>query len=397
MVVRYFCRCLTCGHAHTLRISMGHGPTQQHTFACGKCAQDMSIEVVQQPEIASCEIKCTTNCRDGTEEGLIVNLHPDFPIPEDQLHVDQAFPWLSRVAAVGKRQESLGLRGPQPSSVQDMQKWRSEIQTHPQQWAILRKSWSLARSGKEDLALTELNRYKFHRPDASHRLADALFDFCGTLLQSKVMLYVGAEETMRACSRQYPQEFARLKQWYSSACASDHLDRYFDIFSQFFQDFAEFSQTLLLYQYGLPLSASDVASSQAFARAKMFYGNSFEALTSNFVLLAALNNVFSTRAFDQFEKMDMKKYVTINKARRGEAFSETAPFAAFAEGLDSGLRNASHHGAIKLDPTRRHILIRSGGTGADRRMRYIEYLFLCCDIFIKLAALFMLELLLVWQ
>ena len=40
------------------------------------------------------------------------------------------------------------------------------------------------------------------------------------------------------------------------------------------------------------------------------------------------------------------------------------------------------------------IAFRSGGTGAERKMRYSQYLYLCNDNFLKLAALLMLELVL---
>ena len=90
--------------------------------------------------------------------------------------------------------------------------------------------------------------------------------------------------------------------------------------------------------------------------------------------------------------MDLKKYLTINKARRGEPFSDNKALATFSTDLNSPLRNASHHGAIKLDNNRKNIIFRSGGSGSEKRMRYTEYLFLCNDLVMKLSALLMLEL-----
>jgi hypothetical protein len=46
--------------------------------------QDMSLSPMEY----------ISNCQAGTEEGEIVNLHPHFTIPEDQLHKDRVFPWL---------------------------------------------------------------------------------------------------------------------------------------------------------------------------------------------------------------------------------------------------------------------------------------------------------------
>lgn len=391
MVIRYYCRCLTCGFVHTLRIAMGHGPTQHHTFQCGGCREDMTIDVVQRPERLGADITCTANCEDGTQEGLIVNLHPDFPVPEDQLHVDQAFPWLKHVRAVGQQQEALGLRGPQPASAETMAEWLSKIQTHPQQWAIISKAWSLARSGRDDLSRGALRKYVSEALETDAQLDDVLFDFGARLLQGRQALYMEAFTVMNECAKRAPDNVNDFRIWYAANLASEHRDRYFDIFSQFFRDYGEFSQTLLLTQYNLPISGDEIASSQAFSRTKMFYGNAFEALTSNFVVLAAMNNIYLGRAFNQFATMDIKRYLTLNKARRAESFAATPGFAAFAASLNSSLRNASHHGAITLDPGNRRIRFRGGGTGAQQKLNYAEYLGLCSDIMLRFVTLLMLE------
>jgi hypothetical protein len=397
MVVRYYCRCLTCGHPHTLRIAMGHGPTQQHTFQCGGCSQDMTIDVIQRPESTSCDITCSMNCEAGTEEGLIVNLHPDFPIPEDQLHVDRVFPWLAHVARVGKRQEELGHASPAFSSLEDLKAQYSQIQTYPVRWAIVRKAWSLARSGQSALAAQELAKYQLRQANSNPRLEDVLFDFCAGLLQSKAPLFVDARALLELVFAQSPNEVQQLAKWYREHWGQDHLERYFDIFSEYFKDFGEFSQSLLLCQYGLPIGEDEVASSQTFSRTKMFYGNAFEALMSNVEILACINNIQSGRPFDQFASMNLKKYVTINKARRAEPFAATPALAALATGINSTVRNPSHHGAIRLDQSSGMITYRSGGTGATQRMRYIEYLTLCSEMLLQLAALLMLELTLAQQ
>jgi hypothetical protein len=392
MVVRYFCRCLTCGHAHTLRIAMGHAITQQHTFPCGGCEQDMTIDVLQHRETANCDITCAVNCEVGTEEGLIVNLHPDFPIPQDQLHVDRAFPWLEHVRAVGERQSELGLNMPPFRSLEDFRLQMQSIQTHEQRWAVVRKAWSLTRSGKDTLAAEEIAKYRFGPGASGKGLEDLLFDFCGHLLQSKASLYEGAFETLKATFRINGPGVSSLAHHYREHWQRDHLDRYFDIFSQYFRDFGEFSQTLLMCQYDIPLKAEEHASSQSFSRTKMFYGNGFEVFMSNIEVLACVNNVLSGRSFDEFAMMNLTKYSTINKAGRAQTFMATKPFADFASGINSSLRNGSHHGAIRLDANQRNVLFRSGGTGAENKMKYVEYLRLCSDLMLRLCALLMFEL-----
>jgi hypothetical protein len=395
MVFRYFCRCSTCKFKHTLRIAMGHSPTQQHTFCCGGCGEEMSIEVIQLRDTASCEIRCTSNCEKGSEEGLIVNLHPDFPIPEDQIHVDRVFPWLEHVRGIAKHQQALGVVMPQFSSLEEFQCFASERQGPSERWEILKKAWSLSRNGRPDLSSDTLKKYGFNRTEAVPEFEEVLFHFCGTLLhQIRYPLFRQAAELLAEAHRKQRHEFARLKQIHKGQWFDEHLDHYFDIFSEYFRDFGEFSQTLLLCQYDLPLEDNATASSTAFSRIKMFYGNTFEVLTSHYVVLACLNNIISGRPFDQFQSMDLKKYLTTNKANRANPFANTEPFAAFSANLNSALRNASHHGAIKLEKSRKKISFRSGGTGAEQKMRYSEYLLLCNNHVLKLAALLMLELIL---
>lgn len=374
---------------------MGHSPTQKHTFNCGGCNEEMSIDVIQHPETASCDIKCTLNCEQNSTEGLIVNLHPDFPVPEDQLHVDQAFPWLKHVQDVAMQQIAFGASIPKTSSLEELGDIALKIQTLPERWSIIKKIWSLARNGRDDLATEELKKYDFLGVDISPSFEEALFHFCKVLLnRAKYPLFSDAAELLYECSRTSPEEYFKLKKTHHDEWFRDHLDHYFDIFTEYFKNFGEFSQALLLCQYNLPIEEDAVASSSAFSRTKMFYGNAFEAITSHFVVLACLNNILGGRPFDQFQTMDIKKYLTINKANRAKPFSETKQFSVFSTLLNSSLRNASHHAAIKLDQNHKTIAYRSGGSGAEHKMRYIEYLFLCNDHVVKLAALLMLELVL---
>jgi hypothetical protein len=93
VVVRQFCKCSTCGQAHTLRISVGYNPYQEHTFYCAGCNEAIVIGMkVNLQDMSSFPMEYINNCQASTEEGQIINLHPHFAIPEDQLHTDRAFP-----------------------------------------------------------------------------------------------------------------------------------------------------------------------------------------------------------------------------------------------------------------------------------------------------------------
>ena len=311
--------------------------------------------------------------------------------------MDQAFRWLRHVAQVGKRQQELGYTSPSAELIEDLKALSSQSQTYPERWAIVRKAWSLTHSGQSALAAQELKKYRLPEANTDPQLEEVQFDFCAGLLQSKATLFVDARALLESVIAQFPNEIGRLAHWYREHWGRDHLERYFDMLSQYFKEFGEFSQSLLLRQYGLPIGESEVASSQMFSRTKMFYGNAFEALMSNVEVLACLNNILSGRPFDQFASMDLKKYVTINKGRRAEPFADTPPLAAFAMGVNFALRNASHHGAIRLDQGSGMITYGSDGTAGTKKMRYIEYLALCSEILLQLAALLMFELVLAQQ
>ena len=252
---------------------MGHSPVQKHTFSCGSCGEEMSIEVIQKPDIASAEIHCVSNCEESAEEGLIVNLHPDFLIPEDQLHVDGVFPWLGQVQDLAERQMELGATMPQFSSFEEFRRFALEIQTLQECWTIIKKAWSLSSNGKHDLAKTVLEKYKLNDTGSSPELQEALFHFCGTLLNHGLFsLFTHAAELVADCRQRAPEEFRRFKHVHNAEWISGHLDKYFDVFSEYFRDFGEYSQTLLICQYGLPIQENAAASSTAFSRTQMFYG-----------------------------------------------------------------------------------------------------------------------------
>ena len=80
----------------------------------------------------------------------------------------------------------------------------------------------------------------------------------------------------------------------------------------------------------------------------------------------------------------------VSKEKKANPFEQIQPFYTFTDGLDSTLRNGSHHASIWRDGEK--ILYRSGGTGAQREIAYSRYLHLCNKLTISLAALFIIEL-----
>ena len=133
-----------------------------------------------------------------------------------------------------------------------------------------------------------------------------------------------------------------------------------------------------------------IVSSNGFEQIKLYYGDAYEALTSNMTIIACLNNIMDGREFDEFKSMKLSKYLEINKANKSNPFKLTPIFSVFAENdIESSIRNGSHHASIWRDGEK--IMYRSGGTGAEHNIPYTRYLDYCNKLTIKLAALFIIE------
>ncbi len=318
MVIRHFGKCSTCGFSHTLRISVGHNPYQEHPFNCGECGEDITVGMDVDFEAPSVDIRQITNCELGEEEGQIVNLHPEVTVPEDQIHEDFAFPWMEHTRDILTAQEKQAGGSLAFTSGEKALEFFNGNQTPIDGWAIIKKSWSLINHGRITLGHNPIEKYKDHYFDSPHELNYVLFHFCTKFLSSaRYLIFKDAANYLEQIYKNHPREFHEYRKLYISEFHSDHLYRYFEVMSDYFRDYLEFSQTLLFVQNGLPIPEGGKATSSAFRRTKMFYGNTFEALSTNVSVLACLNNIGEGRAHDEFEKMNLKKYLTTNKALRG--------------------------------------------------------------------------------
>lgn len=392
MVIRHYINCLTCNTPHTLRVSVGHNPYQEHTFSCTNCNEEITVGLNVDFQNTQVDFKYVNNCESGDKEGIIVNLHPDFAIPADQVHVDRVFPWLADVHQVA----GVFLQNnPDVGRIFDLRSALWGRRSPFEEWEILRKAWSLSKNGKDDLAKKKLAEYVGSTSQELPTIKDALFHFSfKLLLPKKIKLFIDAIKLIQEIVKDHPDEFARFREFFIKNHYPDHLERFFELYSDYFRDFTEYSQTLIYVKCDIELPDNFKASSNAFKRTKMFYGNAFEALTTNIMFLACLNNVYKGRQFDKFESMDLNNYLTINKANRASPFKDTVAFASFTKCFDSTLRNASHHGAMKIDNKSGMLSYRSGGTGALREMSYSSYLLMCNEMMLSAVALLNVELIL---
>lgn len=377
MIVRYSIKCSTCDAIHTLRIGVGHSNYQKHNIKCCKCDEDIVVGLsLDQANTKISGLVCIDNCEPSDDEGTIVNIHPDFVFPEEHINTDLYFGAVEQLHYMRTKQAD-------PSD-------NKQAAGFVDEWAILRMAWSFNIKGKTDLLNAKLEaRFKDRQMD----IHDYLFQF---------LTYFVAEEgkckfesimsTIGTIRRMYPAELTRFLEYYYTNLKKEHALVNYELFDDFFKDFTEYNQLYLYYTNGLAIPDGFKATSSNYRATKMFYGNCYEVFTSHIIILAALNNIANGRKYDEFEKMNLAKYKSIDKSGRCNPFKDNEAFYAICEELDSSLRNASHHVATKLNTKTGIITYRSGGTGSIKTMSYAQYLSKCIGIMMSSCILYMIEL-----
>lgn len=394
MIVRNYIECGTCSEKHTLRIQVGYSSYQEHTFSCSQCAENIVVGMHCDQSNGTVSLDLKENVRRGGGEGEIIYLSSEFPVHKDQMNQELTFPALSHMKMMFDMLRDKGVDITSDEAYSDLKKRADQTANDEDNWKFIKKGWSLTSKGNLALAEKQLQNYKAYDFDGPYELSPLLFDFAASLLQPKKYdLFAVAADALGNIKSAHPAEYARFVSFYKTSLQEEHLDRYFSIFSEYFKCHDDLRQTAMSIRANMQLPEDYVASSTNFPNTKLFYGNTFESLTSNLTVLACLNNIRLGRKFDEFANMDIKKYLTINKANRANPFSEFSEFSAITDCLDSTLRNASHHGSIRIDGAGRKITYRSGGTGAHKEMSYCEYLNKCNRIFISACALLKLEIL----
>ncbi len=388
---------MTCNAPITTRIWVGHNPEQIHAFLCPNCKEEITIGMEVDLENLSTNIIHIENCEHCEIEGVIVNLNPHFVINEKNEASDKSFPWMEQVNYIRKAsklpepERPKGLKGPM---MLDAYNELGGINNATEMWKIIKKGWSLKENDQTLLSQKTLSEYSRYGYEDKIKLENILFDFLALMLMPrKIQVFNDGLDFINQAKEADGVEFDRFKAFYIAEIKSDNLHRYLEILTEYFRGYSEYDQALLYVKNGAPVPDGCIATSSGFKTTKMFYGNAFEHYTSNISVLACINNILNGRHFDQFQNMDLKKYLTINKANRANPLKGNQLLLGFCACLDSTLRNSSHHGSLKLVKKRRYLEYRSGGTGAKREMPYSRYIEMCSDIALTSFALLMLELL----
>jgi len=260
-------------------------------------------------------------------------------------------------------------------------------------WKILSRVLRLHFDHKSKLCGRVLSHYKWIFTTDNKTPYSALRDFSqGMLFPSRMPTLKEYSNFLSELQNQHTNRFDRFVVHYKKELFKHHIARYLQIFDDYFRDYSEYKQTLNYIRCGIELPEGSYASSRGFDRVRMFYGNAFEILTSHFVIPACLNNICNNREFHQFAEMDLSLYTTIDKANRAEPFKNNSKLKFLLEGVDTGLRNASHHADIRLLKGHDIIEYRSGKKRKKKTMAYVRYIHLCNTLIINLFIMLDIEL-----
>ncbi|MEZ8627876.1 hypothetical protein AB6D75_19000 [Vibrio splendidus] len=392
MVVSEYLTCNICERKYRVRVGVGFDSYQKHYFDCSECEQPVVFAL--RAVAPNAHVEVVENCvlTQKPESDEILNFHPNCAFTLDKLHHPFAFPSIEYQNMI---QPHLRLV---PGRIQDIST-QFDIPNAPFLWSTLKSILSLEAKAESSKALAKvLQRYETERKKSkpSFNLTkgeDILIEFFDGVFYPRVNdTFTPIKGVIDTLSEE--GKLDDFYEYYNTNLKSENLTRYLSAFSDYFKyrdHFGQLSMHARVYDENVD---DRIISSKDFEAIKLYYGQVYESLTSNFTVLACLNNLLNGRAFDTFQRMNLNKYIKdVEKAKKHNPFAEQEEFNLFHEDLDSSLRNGSHHASVWRDGEK--VIYRSGGTGAERDMSYSRYIHMSNKLTISLAALFMVELYLV--
>jgi hypothetical protein len=394
VIVRQYVTCAECSTAHVLRIGLGGEPVQAHRFACTGCGEEMGI-IVELGKGWSYGPN-TEKLADEDDDAPIVNLHPSFVFPKEEIGSANAFPSLGIGKELIEGVTAARERAVLPTTLNDLAAIGPRRAPVTEEWPALRAAWSLHRSGKDALAAKRLAKFVptagYHDPPDT--LADWVFQFAARMTQPRFEEHFEGLFQQVLIAKEKP-DFGRFVQHYGQDMSAAHARRYFETVKDYLAAFSEFSQVHHLVMAGVEVGDGQAAASIDFDATRMFYGNAFEAFGDNVEFLTCINNLVEDRPFDELRTIALADYQRSDKAGRCRAIAHNPAMAIMCAEFDNQVRNAAHHGGMSFDRLSRTVEYRSGkgGQGEVRTMGYALYLARCSNLFAQTIVLLRLEIL----
>lgn len=388
MITRHYIVCITCGQLHILRISVGHDALQKHSFRCRSCSEPIALALRVDYENIRTELKTIDNCdivaRD--DDGPIVNLSPQFVLPEHLHGMDTIFP--SMMEHHRLREANPDYFEQQKLSVADT----SLMSPHPpgvtHDWEFARRVWSLFLNRRHDECSDYISRnhsqYRFsERPQP----LEVIYTYCAKVgLSTANRLFYDFAHEFKVAKNNSPEALFRFVKYFVDQHFHNLLVDSYDIIREYMQNYSEFSQVLFYVETDVEIPSDSRPTSVAFDDTKMFYGNAFECLGKYLMLPACLHNLTQGRSHDVFETMTLSEYMKISKANKAKPFRNNARLGWIGTVMDNRLRNASHHANVRYNEESGDIIYRPTQSPTDEHISYGQYLVQCNRILQCIAA-----------
>lgn len=374
-----------------LRVGAGLEDNCHHSFDCPNCGTPLTINLRSKAPAAWVQTEENTKIIPQVEQpDFIINLHPSCAFNSSDFHAERIFASLAYIQAIvpymrqrpGKHQDAaLQFEVPNTAIIWQTVKNLISLDLNGDPKGLIQKHFHTYKNARTKY--TPYLEFSDHKEAITKFFDDIFYPKIGSLLSNALTFTQSAKS-------QHTEEFERFASWYKSEMQTEAVGRYSALFSDYFRCFDQFRQILYFSRVSKDEVDDLVVGSKRFDEIKLYYGQAYETLTSQYILLACINNISAGRKFDEFKSMSLNKYIKdVEKAKRSNPFSDVPELYAFAEFENSSLRNGSHHASIWKDGEK--VMFRSGGTGAENNMPYARYLHLCNGITIANAALFLLE------
>jgi len=391
MVIRENFKCTICNKIYTFRTSVGHQRENYFTVRCSDCGQPLTIKLNVDQENVRAWIEPVENIANSEDGGQFVNIHPDLLIPTDQLHSED-YSVLDHMRLIGESCESF-INRYCPGKFKDFYKSFSYGRDLPDDYLKRKTIYDLVQSGRDDLALERQKDIKriCTQIFSEYYEINNLIDLAIGLLQPKPFdRFWNLKKFYRKVSKKYNIKSAAK---FIRSRDKEHLDKFILALKTFFDGYHEFSKVSLYVRAGIPIPDATTSASTCFDEIKKIYGDGFEIIMDLAITPAIFNNLYMGRNYDQFEKMDLDKYITIDKAGKMNCFNNNPSIVYLADHINSQIRNASHHNNISMDFNlgRDQIIYKSGRPAKEYKIDYAKYLELTVKLYFDIFALYAAE------
>lgn len=404
MVISCELKCNLCSHLYRVRIGIGFDSYQKHYFDCSNCNANIIFALKANPPSAHVEAleNCSLSYSESDVAPEVLNFHANCAFNKKDLHNPLSFPSLIASALISPYMRQI------PGRIQSVAN-QFDIPNAPHKWSLIKglittlnKDYQKAtrfaqqymKHRNKDMPPPPLFHNAFdeekvivYKPGFTYTGYEIIHEFFDSLFYPKLDNIV--KPIINAIDETDKEALSDLVSYWQNELKEQNQHRYLNTFSDYFRHRDHFGQIVVYSRIGYNVDEL-IVSSKGFEQIKLYYGDAYEALTSNMTIIACLNNVMDGRKFDEFKSMTLSKYLEINKANKSNPFKSDPIFSVFAEDdIESSIRNGSHHASIWHDKEK--IVYRSGGTGAQHEIPYTRYLDLCNKLTIKLAAILIIE------